>query len=153
LRVITETITAYSGIQIAGAVVTKVDEVSSIGPTISGLQGRARNPEPVLRIFEKRLLEAIGYGLVLDRDPETGDAIDTGQRYRYRIGSGPCRGGMDSEPAVVVSGRTLKALNAESLSTQQALREAKRLMRHVLSHYLGERPLASRDLFTTSASA
>ncbi len=35
--VITETIAAYSGVHIAGAVVTKVDEVSSIGPAISGL--------------------------------------------------------------------------------------------------------------------
>ena len=35
--VITETINAYSGVQVAGAVVTKIDEVSSIGPAISGL--------------------------------------------------------------------------------------------------------------------
>lgn len=35
--VITETIAAYSGVQITGAVVTKIDEVNSIGPAISGL--------------------------------------------------------------------------------------------------------------------
>ena len=42
--IITETIDAYSGITMAGAIVTKVDEVSSIGPAISGL---IRNRLPI----------------------------------------------------------------------------------------------------------
>jgi len=35
--VVTETIDAYSEVQLVGAILTKVDEVSSIGPAISGL--------------------------------------------------------------------------------------------------------------------
>jgi len=42
--VITETIDAYSGVRLTGAIVTKVDEVSSIGPAISGL---IRNKLPI----------------------------------------------------------------------------------------------------------
>lgn len=42
--VITETIDAYSEIQLAGAILTKVDEVASIGPAISGL---IRNKLPI----------------------------------------------------------------------------------------------------------
>lgn len=42
--VVTETIGAYSGVQLSGAVMTKVDEVSSIGPAISGL---IRNKLPI----------------------------------------------------------------------------------------------------------
>lgn len=42
--VVTETIDAYSGVQLTGAIITKVDEVSSIGPAISGL---IRNKLPI----------------------------------------------------------------------------------------------------------
>jgi len=42
--VVTETIDAYSGVQLTGAIVTKIDEVASIGPAISGL---IRNKLPI----------------------------------------------------------------------------------------------------------
>lgn len=42
--VVTETIDAYSGVQLTGAIVTKVDEVSSLGPAMSGL---IRNKLPI----------------------------------------------------------------------------------------------------------
>jgi flagellar biosynthesis protein FlhF len=42
--VITETIDAYSEIQLTGAILTKIDEVASIGPAISGL---IRNKLPI----------------------------------------------------------------------------------------------------------
>ena len=45
--VVTETIDAYSGVRLAGAIMTKVDEVSSIGPAISGL---IRNKLPIALI-------------------------------------------------------------------------------------------------------
>ncbi|MEX0963823.1 MAG: flagellar biosynthesis protein FlhF [Pseudohongiellaceae bacterium] len=45
--VITETIDAYSGVELTAAIVTKVDEVSSIGPAISGL---IRNKLPIALI-------------------------------------------------------------------------------------------------------
>ncbi len=103
--------------------------------------------EGVLRIFEKCLLEAIGYGLILDAEPVTGQAVTPGQAYRYRLEHGPILQGEGVETGVAVNGDTLVALAREELATPGVLREAKQLMRYVLQAYLGERPLRSRALF------
>lgn len=105
--------------------------------------------EPVLRIFEKRLLDAIGYGLVLDREAETGRPIEPATLYRYRNEQGPvARAPAQVEPGgVAVHGSTLVALEREELEDPRSLHEAKRLMRDVLGAYLGPKPLVSRTLF------
>ena len=41
-----------------------------------------------LRIFEKRLLDALGYGLALDRDVESGQPVEPGAAYHYRLEQG-----------------------------------------------------------------
>ena len=42
------------------------------------------DPEEVtLRIFEKYLLESLGYGLILDHDVITGEPINQDQDYYY----------------------------------------------------------------------
>ena len=107
----------------------------------------ADREEVALRVFEKRLLEAIGYALVLDAEPTTGRAVTPGQVYRYRLEHGPILQGEGVEMGVAVNGDTLVALAREELATPGVLREAKQLMRYVLQAYLGERPLRSRALF------
>ena len=47
--------------------------------------------EPALRLFEKRLLQALGYGLLLDYEYESGDAVQAGSLYEYRLEKGPVR--------------------------------------------------------------
>jgi len=111
--------------------------------TLSRLCERGRE-EAVLRIFEKRMLEELGYGLLLDHEATSGQPIDADAHYDYEVEYGPVPGGRD---AARISGRTLLALANESLPDKTALREAKRLMRRVLAHHLGDRPLASRQLF------
>nr|VFJ45655.1 MAG: DNA replication and repair protein RecO [Candidatus Kentron sp. DK] len=106
--------------------------------------------EAALRVFEKRLLAAIGYGLSLDREAGTGAPVVRGQRYGYRHGVGfvRARGDGDTPGAgITVAGDTLMALAREELEAPGALREAKLLMRHVLRGYLGAAPLASRMLY------
>jgi DNA repair protein RecO (recombination protein O) len=106
-------------------------------------------PEPVLRVFEKRLLAAIGYGLVLDREAGTGAAIRHDGEYRYVPDRGPLDATRSGEdwPGVSVSGATLLALEREVLSDdQRVLRETKRLMRTLLGEHLGPRPLRTRVL-------
>lgn len=103
--------------------------------------------EPLLRVFEKHLLAAIGYGLVLDREAGGGRGIDAATLYRYHSEQGPIAGPGGDGPGVPVHGRTLIALDREELDDPDMLREAKRLMRDVLAVYLGPRPLASRALF------
>jgi len=51
--------------------------------------GGCKNEQVVLRVFEKRLLETLGYGLVLDHDVISGKAIEAGAVYYYHADSGP----------------------------------------------------------------
>jgi DNA repair protein RecO (recombination protein O) len=47
----------------------------------------------------------------------------------------------------VMRGSTLLALNGQGTLDELGLREARELTRRVLAHYLGDRPLKSRELF------
>lgn len=113
--------------------------------------GSGRPTEAVLRIFEKHVLESIGYGLVLDREIGSGEPIEAGAVYRYEMELGPTDASSGTPGGVSVTGATLLALASEDLDTDRALEEAKRLMRAVLRRYLGDKPLATRTLFRSRA--
>ncbi len=99
-----------------------------------------------LRIFEKRLLEALGYGLVLNSDAE-GNAIKADQKYNYLLEQGPVLHDSPDRSGMKISGRTLTALAEEKLGDDHVLAEAKQLMRMALGNLLGDRPLVSRELY------
>ena len=103
--------------------------------------------EPVLRIFEKRLLQAAGYALELEREARTGLAIEPDARYRYTTRVGPERWTDGTGSGVCVSGSTLLALAREDLGGHSALREAKRLLRSIIDEHCDGRVLASRSLW------
>lgn len=109
----------------------------------------AVDPEFTLRVFEKRMLEAIGYGMLLDHEAESGLPVVREQRYAYRAqrGPGPATANVGAGDCVEVSGATLLALAYEQPLDDTGRREAKRLMRFVLRLHLGERPLAARAMF------
>ena len=111
------------------------------------------NPEAVLRVFEKRLLDELGFGLVLDHEAGTGAPVRAGCRYRYRPEHGPVPDDRIDDDGIAVSGDVLLALAAERLDSAETLREAKRLLRVLLARQLGERPLASRELFRPARGA
>lgn len=106
-----------------------------------------RGIQQALRGFELGLLQRLGYGLLLDREAETGDPVIPERNYRYRIESGPEP--VDSPVAKQdrLSGRTLLALAHGEPLPAEGLIEARGLMRRVLDHYLEGRPLRSRELF------
>ena len=108
------------------------------------------NPEPVLRIFEKRLLQAVGYALELEREANSGVAIEPDGRYRYTTDSGPERWSGSASTGVCVSGATLLALAREQITDRRALKEAKQLMRSIIDEHCGGRTLASRRLWRRS---
>lgn len=108
---------------------------------------RAGDPEPVLRIFEKRLLQAAGYALELEREAHSGPAIEPERRYRYTTDAGPEPWSNGAGTDVCVSGSTLLALAREKLSDRSALREAKQLLRSIIDEHCGGRVLASRSLW------
>ena len=104
-----------------------------------------------LRYFEKQLLDSLGYGLVLDHEIDTTEPIDPGRRYFYIINRGPCAVKPENCGFVEISGSNLLALEREDFDDQSSLDEVKQLMRTTLNGYLGDRPLASRDLFRAYA--
>ena len=112
------------------------------------LQGFSfEDAELVLRRFEKYLLAEIGYGLSLEYETENGEAIVKDEIYYYDIETGPknIRHSEHSE-ALSVSGQTLIDLENEKFSSAQSQKEAKQLMRIILSHHLGGKPLKTRNI-------
>ena len=99
-----------------------------------------------LRRFEKQLLDALGYGLVLNHDFEERPIVSE-WRYLYAIETGPVvlKEG-DRATDTTVTGATLLGLSSGHLKGE-ALQESKRLMRRVLAYYIGDKPLVSRELF------
>jgi DNA repair protein RecO (recombination protein O) len=93
-------------------------------------------PEPALRVFEKRLLESIGYGLELDVTPAS--------HYQYRPSQGLSEVREDAPGAY--AGRCLLALREESLDDAQTLDVARRLLRQALDHCLEGRELRTRTV-------
>ena len=112
--------------------------------------GDAATEQQILRIFEKRLLDALGYGLVLDTDAG-GNAISAEGYYNYLSEQGPVQCATTGNSGLKISGRTLLALAEENLPDKSALAEAKQLMRMALGNLLGDKPLASRELYNHSA--
>lgn len=104
--------------------------------------------ETVLRLFEKRLLEALGFGLPLQYEAQTHQLLRDDLHYDFL----PAQGFVQNEKGVF-SGRVLHAIAAEDFSTAETLLATKRLMRLALIPVLGNKPLHSRELFANSASS
>lgn len=113
------------------------------GATLRALAS-AEPAEPVLRRFEILLLGHLGLGLALEQDT-AGQPIKADNGYTYEIDSGPSPAAASERN--LVSGRALMALRSGQFPDQCVLREARGLMRRVLDHHLGGRPLRSRELF------
>ncbi len=104
-------------------------------------------PQPGLRIFEKHLLAAIGYGLTLDHEHGSDIPLQADNMYDYRPDRGPVRvGDHAGSKGRAVSGKALLALNTEQLN-DEILPELRSLMRRVIGYHLGDKPLASQKLF------
>ncbi len=67
--------------------------------TLEALKARG-SVEPALRIFEKRLLELLGYGLDLETDAQTGGGIEPDAHYLFRLTRGMLRTAADAPGAV-----------------------------------------------------
>jgi len=109
---------------------------------------RESDLERTLRIFEKRLLQELGYGLHLSNDTVTGAAIEPSARYRYIPESGPVRDNGEDHTGIVLHGESLQALHDEEGFSALHRRELKRLTRSALDRHLEGRPLYSRGLFS-----
>jgi DNA repair protein RecO (recombination protein O) len=109
--------------------------------TVSGLR-RGRRLEPLLRVFEKRLLDTLGYGLDLATEALTGKPIEAHEHYHFR----PAQGLVPTvaEAAGALEGHSLICLADERLDGQRELEDARRLLQAALAQCLEGRELATR---------
>lgn len=105
-------------------------------------EGRAL--EPLLRSFEWRLLDDLGYGFALTSDIHQAP-IEAAGMYRLQVDAGLERVYL-VQPGLF-SGAELLAMAEADWGVPGALSAAKRLMRQALAVHLGGRPLVSRELF------
>lgn len=111
--------------------------------TLSAL-ATGRPLEPLLRAFEWRLLDDLGYGFALDQDC-LGQPVDPAALYQWLPEIG-FQSVVQLQPGLF-HGRELLALAQADWTVPGALAAAKRLMRQALAPHLGGRPLVSRELF------
>lgn len=105
-----------------------------------------------LRIFERDLLQDLGYGLLLSHEGDNGEEIEANSRYSYHHESGLRKLTNINQERSGYQGAALLALANGECNEPELRKECKRLMRDALSRYLGARPLASRELFRQKRS-
>jgi DNA repair protein RecO (recombination protein O) len=115
------------------------------------LQNLGAAEQPTLRIFEKHLLQELGYGLLLDQEVESSRPVMADALYEYRLESGPVLADVRRDSGVFLHGYSLLALHEERLADETACHEVKCLMRAVLALYLGPRPLRTREVLRQMA--
>jgi DNA repair protein RecO (recombination protein O) len=101
----------------------------------------AVDPEPILRRFELGLLSELGYAQTLDQDA-SGRDVEASRRYGYAPGEGV----VPDDAGGAYRGKTLLDMARGDFSDPRTLAEGKQLMRALINHYLGDKPLMTRQL-------
>ena len=115
--------------------------------TLTLLADDTVNEQIAMRIFEKKLLEAVGYGLAMEHEAGSTRPVEAGITYYYQADHGPSKVVPATGDYIRVNGSALISLAREDFRSENDLNEIKKLMRYVLKKHLGDKPLASRDLY------
>ena len=99
--------------------------------------------EPVLRSYEYRILDELGFGIELGCDVN-GDEINEDHYYQYIPEEGFV---LTDNPHIGLDGRTLKQIGIGDFSSSHVRKSAKYLSRYLLKPLLGNKALKSRELF------
>lgn len=115
--------------------------------TLLGLQAHSLD-EKIIRSFEKKLLDELGYGLF----PRSEDAILSAWQpdafYRFLPTIGWVKNDSDQmNHGLSYAGETLSAIAKEQWDDVIILQHAKRLMRQVLTELMNAKPIYSRQMF------
>ena len=97
-----------------------------------------------LRRFELKLLQELGYAVPLLQD-ENDAPIEVDKTYRYEAEYGACELAA-TKNGVQCRGKTLLDMARDDYSDVQTQSQSKQLMRYLLAHYLGDKPLHTRQL-------
>lgn len=99
---------------------------------------------PTLRRMELKLLQELGYAVPLTHQLDN-TPIQAENDYLYQ----PERGALEpipEESGVQLSGKTLLDMARDDYGDPATLLQSKQLMRMLLAHYLGDKPLHTRQL-------
>lgn len=99
---------------------------------------------PALRRMELLLLRELGYAVPLQQQPD-GSPVQAGCEYGYLPEHGAWASGR-APGGVQLSGKTLLDMARDDYSDPLTLAQSKQLMRVLLAHYLGDKPLHTRQL-------
>ena len=107
--------------------------------------GAGASQSVVLRRFEKRLMQELGYALLLENDAQDHAPIDAQTTYFYELERGPVRQSK-LQNSVQLRGKTLLDMALDDYSDPATLAQAKQLMRGLIHHQLGSDNLQTRQL-------
>lgn len=107
--------------------------------------------EPLLRHSELGFLHDLGYSVNLQLDSITGLPLDENNWYRYVPEQGLVATQADNS-SECFQGGCLLAISRDDYSNVETLRQAKRLTRSLLRPLIGNKPLKSRELFSSIPS-
>ena len=117
--------------------------------TLVALRG-STDMELVLRRFELSLLAELGYGINLESDCHSHEAIEEAGNYRFTPDVGfelVAAETAQHGSSKLFAGEHIVALRKLELDDKYTARSAKRLLRMALGAHLGGKPLNSRSLF------
>lgn len=103
------------------------------------------NLESVLRRFERHLLSEIGYAATFHEEAETAQPVREELAYYFVPERGPYSGKGEGN-GILVSGRTLLDMDQDRFDSPVTRAEAKQLMRALINHHLGGKPLYTRQM-------
>lgn len=98
----------------------------------------------VMRKFELKMLQELGYAVPLTHD-EHGEIIHADSTYRFEADYGACDPSA-TKNGLLILGNTLLQMARGDYSDSTTQAQSKQLMRYLLQHYLGEKPLHTRQL-------
>lgn len=108
---------------------------------------KKENMSAILRFFEKKLLEHLGYGLPFEHEANMRKPLQPDLHYRYIPQQGFIVCDATEKQHTDFSGADLLLMAAEQFEDINIASSAKRLMRLALSPLLGVHALNSRELF------
>lgn len=98
----------------------------------------------IMRSFELKMLQELGYAVPLTHD-ENGEIIHADETYRFEADYGACEPSA-TKNGVLIQGGTLLDMARGNYKNATTQVQSKQLMRYLLQHYLGEKPLHTRQL-------
>lgn len=114
--------------------------------TLSNLRQDAGNGSlaEILRRFELKMLQELGYAVPLSHD-EHGEIIHADETYRFEADYGACAPAA-TRNGILIQGASLLDMARGHYHSPTTQAQSKQLMRYLLQHYLGEKPLHTRQL-------